>query len=345
MRARRLGEPLLEYHGGLHLRGTLLWFDAPEPRQLCFVSHALVAGGIAHQKIVSTETTAALLRAIGSADGRGRRAHEPQALVTPYRRSFALGTLELELFPAGHSLGSASLLVEHQGHTVVYAGAINPRRTALSERLEARRCDLLVLPASPAALRRLALPPAEDVERGLLRFVRETLEAKGTPVLFCAPVGEAQEVAALLGEAGLPLRAHRQIFAACRVYRERLGDRFPMRTLKRYQRSIDPAAEPSVLLWPAHLRHSPAIAQQPGARLGFVSGLALEPTVRAEMDCHEAFPLSAEADYAGLLEYVRACAPTEVALMGAGPGDLGRDLTALGIEVSFLGPERQLALF
>jgi len=119
-------ETLFEFHGGLHLKDSVLWFDAPTPKQLCFVSHGSVNGALGHQKILTTETTSELLSAMSAAHGRGRRVHEPQALVSPYGRSFSLGQLGLELFPSGFVLGSASLLVRHKGVAAVYAGAINP---------------------------------------------------------------------------------------------------------------------------------------------------------------------------------------------------------------------------
>ena len=102
---------MFEHHrGGLHLKDTLLWFDAEQPRELSFVSHALVPGAFDHEKIICTDRTARLLRAMTIAYGRGRRAHQPQVLVTPFRRTFAIGNLSLELFPAGYVLGSASLM-------------------------------------------------------------------------------------------------------------------------------------------------------------------------------------------------------------------------------------------
>ena len=62
-----------EYHGGLHLRDTILWMDAVEARSICFVSHAGVAGAQEHQKIISTAETAELLRSLAATHGRGRK--------------------------------------------------------------------------------------------------------------------------------------------------------------------------------------------------------------------------------------------------------------------------------
>ncbi len=336
---------MFEHHkGGLHLKDTLLWFDAEQPRELSFVSHALVPGALDHEKIICTDRTARLLRAMTIVYGRGRRAHQAQVLVTPFRRTFAIGALSLELFPAGYVLGSASLMVKHQGATVVYAGQINPASSGeIADRLEAQRCDVLVLPGGVSA-RRLALPPAEDVKQQLLRFVRQTLDDGRTPVLLCPVVGEAQLLVSLLAAAGLSLRLHRQIFAACSIYREELAGRFELLGARRYERPLAADAG-EVLLWPVALHRSPSLAKQERSATALVSPLAGDPEARERVGCEAGFPLSAHADYRGLLEYVRACDPKVVVLTGAHTRELRDDLSAQGVTVSEVGPRQQLSLF
>ncbi len=330
---------LFEYHGGLHLRDTVLWFDAAKPRQLCFVSHARVEGALAHQKILTTDRTGELLRALAAVDGRGRRAHEPQALVTPYRRPFSLGPLSLELFPSGHVLGAASLLVTHQGQTIVYSGEINPRRSPLTERLEARRCSVLAL-SSRFGQRRFAFPPFEQVAEGLVRFASEGLARGEMPVFFCEPLGEAQEISHLLAAAGISVRAHRLIHAVSRVYEEAGSG------LVCPRRYGGPAgAEGAALLWPLELRTSAALGRLGKLRTAFVSGLALDEEARSEAGCDAAFALSCHADYAGLLEYVQACAPERVVLTSSCGVELREDLRALGLEVTGVDPPHQMDLF
>lgn len=330
-------QQLLEYHDGVHLKDTLLWMDARRPRPLCFVSHANVPDALVHQKIVSTALTAELLRARAAAYGRGRRAHEPQALITPYGRPFLLGQLSLELFPSGSLLGAASLLVKHQGQSVVYAGDISLRRSPLVEALEARPCDLLALPARFGE-RRYVFPPAKDTAEALLAYVGDAVAAGRSVVLLCPELGEAQEVAHLLLEAELPVMAHRRVATLCRVYRE-AG--MPLGPVPQYRRGDGPVA----LLWPVDLRHSAVLKRLQGARTVLVSGRALDPQTRHEMGCDAAFALSCHADYSAVLEYVRACAPSRVVLVGGRPAHLLKDLRGLGLEVSMLGPREQMKLF
>jgi len=329
---------IFEFQGGLHLRDTVLWLDAPTPRQLCFISHADVPGASAHQKILATERTAELLRALGAAHGRGRHAHEPQALVTPYGRPFALGQLTLELFPSGNLLGAASLLIKHRGQEIIYSGEVNPRSSPLVERLETRQCDVLVI-GCRFGERRFTFPPFGQVVEGLVRFAREALQRGQTPVFFCEPVGESQDLTRILLEAGVPVRAHRLHCVASRVY-ERAGSPLEGLACHRRRGEVTPAA----LLWPPRLRTSPALERLGELRTAFVSGLALDEETRAAADCEAAFALSAQADYPGIVQYVQACKPKQVLLGGGCGSDLAEDLAALGMEVSSLGSPEQMDL-
>ena len=327
---------LFEYHGGLHLRETVLWFDAPSPRQLCFISNANVPGASGHQKVLATDRTVETLRAMGAAHGRGRRVHEPQALVSPCGRPFALGQLSLELFPSGFVLGGASLLVKHAGRSIVYAGNINPRTPpgGLVERLEARSCDILVLPC-PFGRRRHVFPPFEQTAAALERFVRDTLEREVTPVLFCAPLGEAQVVLHLLSEAGLPSRVHRRVFAATRVYRDAgrpVGE----------TRQFPPGATPEAVIWPLSLYESQALQRLGQVSRALVSGLALDDELKRKMGCDAAFAISCHADYPGHLEYVKACKPEQVVLTHGANREIKQDLEALGMKVTSVGPPQQM---
>ena len=331
---------LFEYHGGLHLRDTVLWFDAPSPRQLCFVSNANIAGASGHQKILATDRTAEALRAMSAPNPRGRGSREPQALISPFGRPFALGQLTLELFPSGFVLGAASLLVKHRGQSIVSAGHINPRPgpAGLADRLEARPCDVVVLPC-PFGLRRHVFPPLAEAAAALERFVRDSLQRDVAPVLLCSPLGEAQVVLHILSEAGLPARAHRQVVAASRFFQDAgfaLGD------IQTFPRSGDKAR---AVIWPLSLHDSPTLARLGNTSRALVSGLALDEEVKRQMGCDASFAISCHSDYAGLLEYVKACSAERVVLTHGANQEIQQDLEALGLKVSSIGPPEQMSLF
>ncbi len=331
-------ETLFEFHGGLHLTDSVLWFDAHVPKQLCFISHANVRGHNLHQKILATEHTVDLLRALASAYGRGRRVHEPPALICPYNRPFSIGQLSLELFPSGYTLGAASLFVKFKGVRISYTSGLNTQTRATIKRVEARPCDVLVL-YTLYGERRFAFPPLAQTAEALTRFVKDCLERENTPVLFCNPVGEAQEIAQILSSQGICCRMHRQIYYTSRVFQSAgasLGD------FRMFSGNVSPE---ETLLWPIALRESPTLAKVPAQRSALVSGAALDPESQKKAACEAAFAISSHADYPGILEYVRASNPAQVVLPLGASDELKADLQALGIKVSNIGPPQQLDLF
>lgn len=335
---------LLEYREGLHLKGTPLWFDAQEAKELCFVSSAVVPGAYRHAKLLTSSTTAELMRAMGAAYGRGRRVHEPQILVTPFGRPFSLGQLKLELFPSGYVLGASSLLVEHQGRRVVYAGQLSLEPHGLAERLEARRCDLLVLPY-PQGFSDAEPPSEEEVTARIIAFVEESFDRRQVPVLLCPPLASGPQVAHALASKGIGLKLHRHLFAAFRVY-ARLGGLLDLSRMRRYRGELDVVRRPEALLWPLGLQQSPALKKLSRARLAVVGARAAEPGYQEQLGCEAAFVLGPRGGTKGLIEYIKASEPGQVALVGGEPdGGLNAAISAAGIAVHHLGPRQQLPLF
>src|SRR5262245_43200152 len=112
-RARR-SLPTVTWASGIHIDGSPLWLDALEPTELCFVSHAHLPQANRHKRTLATARTVQLY-----GDKLARR---PALLPCGYRRPFALGDFELELFPSGHMLGAAQLRVRTPQGDLVYTG-------------------------------------------------------------------------------------------------------------------------------------------------------------------------------------------------------------------------------
>ena len=92
---------------GMRVKGTTLHLDPVQPTERSFLSSARAvaspgakSGAPARQQqvIATTATLALLAHRHGPIEG---------ALPVPYRQRFTLGTLDIELFPAGHVIGSA----------------------------------------------------------------------------------------------------------------------------------------------------------------------------------------------------------------------------------------------
>jgi len=323
--------PSIEYDDGLHLVGTVLWFDAPRARDLCFVSHARFGRLPSHRKVLCSQATARLAR---------RQLERATLLVSPFSHPFSLGDLNIELLPSGHMLGAAQVRVERGDETVVYAGDVLLSGTRTCEPAQVRCCDTLVVGcqyAHPA----VHLPPREETEAAVLAWVRETLGNGETPVLLAPRVGKAQDLLALLGGEGIRVRAHRQIQAHTAVYREH-GLSFPQVRAWRGAPAPDEA-----VVWPASLRGSPALRRLPRPpRFAVCSGrAAVEPEAVVQRHAaHAAFPLTNHPGFESLSQFVRASDASRVYLHRGHVAECAEALRAQGVHaVPLVGPE-QLAL-
>ena len=281
---------------GFRLRGGLLRFDAERASEMSFVSSA--ARARRHARMLCSERTLELLQ--------GRSAVR-DALPSPFGRALSLGPLRLELFPSGHVLGAAQVLVETKTRRLVYCGGFQPQGSLTAEKFQVRPCDVLLLDC-PYDAPGTAFPPAAEVHAALLSWVRATLEDGRTPVLLASALGKAQELVHLLGAQGLPLRAHAAILRWTDAYR-RAGVALAS------PRPLRGAAVPGeVSIVPPHLAASGAIAALPRASVALVSGRALDDTAVRRAGASAGFALSSHGDHAALLELVRATGATQVFL-------------------------------
>src|SRR5512142_2513743 len=204
--------PLVELHkGGLRIIDSALHLDATRRVECSFVSHAHGDHIARHDRTIATRATVSLMRHRLGAKVKG------EALPAEYRKPFGLGDLTLELFPAGHVLGSAQLRATRNGVALGYSGDLCLEPTLTAEPAEVVECDVLVL-ESTFGLPRYVFPPKEEVLGAIRRFVDDALTDGAVPVLLGYALGKAQEILKYLGEAGYRCRAHPVVHAVNKVY-------------------------------------------------------------------------------------------------------------------------------
>ncbi len=321
-------ERQFEYVGGVHLSGSILWADCERRQDLCFLSHAHADFAGKNRRILATEKTVKILtRASGKVD----------ALTSPYRRSFTLGPLRLEMHPAGHVLGSAQLLIERNGRRIVYTSDVSPRPSATAEKAKPVACDVLAIPAT-YGLPVYRFPPREEVAANVQRFVERCFEDGATPVLIAEQIGLSQELMRILGEAGMKLRVHGSIYDVAKIYRE-LGVSLP-----NSRRFAGTPARDEVVIFPPILRKHAAIRKLKKSRTAIVSGRAIEPGFAFQQRVDEAFPLADAADHDELLSFIQETGAQEIYLTDGYVEEFGAELRALGLRVFPVIPPVQLKL-
>ena len=222
-----------------------------------------------------------------------------EALPVGYRQPFGLGDSTLELFPAGHVLGSAQLRVTRGGVALGYSGDLCLQSTLTAEPAEVVECDVLVL-ESTFGIPRYVFPEKEEVLLAIRRFVDEVLSDGATPVLLGYALGKAQEILKYLGEAGYPCRAHPVVHAVNRVY-EAQGVSLPNVALL----GPEGPARGEVVVAPPHLARTSPILRIPNRRTAVLTGWAIDGR-RGFRGADAAFPLSDHADFPSLMRYAKA---------------------------------------
>ena len=314
------------WDAGFRLQRSILALDARRSSPLSFVSHAHRTAR--HERVVCTDRTLRLL---------SRNGARPDALPASFGRPFQLGPLQLELFPAGHVVGSAQLLADSRAGRLVYCGGFQPYGSLTAEKFQVRPCDVLVLDC-PYDAPEVVFPKPADVRAQILEWTHATLASGHVPVLLGTTIGKGQELLKLLGDEGLPIRAHRAIYEVGKVYRE-LG--IPLANARPFRGTPDPR---EVVLFPRHLGGSAAIRKIRKVRVALVSGRAVLPGEAHRVHVDAAFPLSDHGDHPALLSLAKASGAKQVVLSPRHTPEFARLLKRRGLKVTHFKTPEQLRL-
>ncbi|MCC5835503.1 MAG: MBL fold metallo-hydrolase [Opitutales bacterium] len=319
----------LHYKQGLFLPELNLWLDPSKRVRQAFVSHAHADHARAHQHVIATPQTLALMKA------RNMSAGETQAL--PFDRSLDLKGGRIELFPAGHVLGSAQIRVETASGSLIYTGDFKTRKGLSCEAAGSRTADVLVMETT-FGLPRYRFPSAESVHAELIAFCRQALADGCVPVVMGYSLGKAQEILAILRGQAFDIAVHESIARICDVYRF-YGVEFPP-----YGRLRDQDLDGCVVVIPPNADRKRLLSRAPKTRTAVVTGWGLDPSARFRYGCDAVFPLSDHADYDELLAFVQSVNPKLVYTLHGSAESFAQDLRARGIEARSLISNNQLEL-
>jgi putative mRNA 3-end processing factor len=196
---------------------------------VCGVARAVITHGHSdhcrpgHQAVLATEQTLAVARA---RLGEGAPT-KPQAVA--FGEVVRIGEVDVTLFPAGHVLGSAQVLMEHRGGRIVVSGDYKRRADPTCATFEPVPCDVFVTEAT-FGLPVFRHPPVQDEITRLLHSV--ALFPERCHVVGAYALGKAQRLIAELRAGGWdrPIFVHGALAAMNELYRRYgvdLGDLRP----------------------------------------------------------------------------------------------------------------------
>ena len=108
--------------------------------------------------------------------------------------------IDVQFFDAGHILGSAGILIEHDGMRLMYTGDINLADQVLHRGAEMseKKCDVLIIECTHGGTDSLFLPDWQNESRRLAARANEIIEAGGAILIPVFSLGKMQEMLALL---------------------------------------------------------------------------------------------------------------------------------------------------
>ena len=315
---------MFHWENGLKLTTADLAIDFRRRQPRAFISHAHNDHMARHEFALCTPQTAALYQL---------RLGPRRTLDLPYRQTLDWAGLRLTTYPSGHCLGSAMLLAEDRGQTLLYTGDFKLGPSLTAQRAELPHADILVI-ESTYGHPDYRLPPREESAAQFLALVRQALADDKVPVIQGYVLGKSQEITRLLTDAGIPVLQHRKIYEVSRLY-ESLG--CPLGRFERFRDRAEPGW--SVIVPPG--TPLPGLARQVRFAL---TGWAMDRGAKHRLGVDWAIPLSDHADYDELIAAIDRVAP-EVVYCTHGPESFVDRLLDLGYNARVLGKPRQQRLF
>ncbi len=295
--------------------------DPVVPVARAILTHAHADHAVAgHGEIWATPETLGLYR---------RRHPEWSGVSRPlaYGEEAARDSARLRLVPAGHVLGSAQVWIgaDESGDSLLYTGDFKLRTGRTCAPAEAPAASTLFIETT-FGLPVFVFPPRELLERRLLDACRDALAAGETPVLLAYALGKAQEVAALLTEAGIPTVLHG---AAWKLLPEYAAAGVALPLSRPYE--TGPPKEGEALVTPPSTARTPMVRAIRRRRVIYLSGWALREASRLEFEADVLLPMSDHADFPDLRRHVADVSPRRVVTLHGFARDFARILGAGGL--------------
>ncbi len=313
---------------GIKIRGLDLWLDATRSQPLSFISHAHQDHVARHQQAITSPSTANLLQK--------RDTGIKKIIRLNFHEPFQLNGVRIELFPAGHILGSAQILIEND-HRIVYTGDFKLRSSRTAESVVFKPCDILIM-ESTFGRPHYIFPPVEESLNQLIHFIHEAFEQRAVPVLYAYALGKSQEVIKILGDSGYAVCIHPIVQQFTEVY-QACGVRF---------HNLEPISGNhfyrKVLVLPPHLRRSRLVQRLHRKRTAMLTGWAVDQGAARRFGVDRAIPFSDHADFRELLTYVKRVQPRKVYTVHGFP-ELAAALRKIGFSATHLENNRQLRLW
>ena len=327
--------PLFQCDPDIRLARSEIYLDPQEPRRVGIISHGHADHIGRHEHFIATAATAAFLKIRSGDDLRGTE--------LAYRTLHRLDGFTIELFPAGHVLGSAMVRIESEAGSLAYTGDFRLAPSYTAEGAEIPRADSVIMESTYGSPE-WVFPSREEVKQRLIETVKGVLARNRTPILLAYSLGKAQETAAMLRGEGIPLVMHPTVARISAVY-ERLGVDLGDYEIWGLQSSLfgrrsTPHLRGKAVIIPPHMTSE--IRRVRNRETIALTGWALHPYRSHGAD--HGIPLSDHADFNELVDFANQCG-ARVVYVTHRSRRFAEELRRRGVRAEFLRAKPQMRLF
>ena len=307
---------------GIHLPDFDLWLDSRRKRSYGYISHAHQDHFAPHLNPLMTPETFNLVR---------DRLHNTKPHLLNLGEPFDTTRYSLKLYPAGHCLGSAQVLIKSKitNQSILYTGDIKTRYNPTCKPIQPVPCDILVI-ESTFGSPMFRFPDQKDILRQLLQTIKHWLNRHITPVILAYKTGKAQEILHHLLNNDLDVVLDPAIYDVTRRYEES-GIKFP----RPYNQFNGSSNSGEILIIPPGRKSKETLKVIPNKKTIAMSGWAADSSTRSRVGANLALPYSDHADFEDLLGYVKAVNPKKIYTVH-GFSSLAQELRTLGYDAHHL---------
>lgn len=233
---------------------------------------------------------------------RARIGEDINLQTIPYRETITINGVSVTLYPAGHIIGSAQVLVEYKGERWVVSGDYKTTDDGISPGFEPVRCHTFIT-ESTFALPVYQWKPQKDVIADIHSWIQENQSKGRNSILAAYSLGKAQRLIHNLGEYGYKFYAHGAIYNM-----QQAINKFIQMPEVTYLTKDVPKEEvkDGVIIVPPSATRTTWVKRWAPYSVGVCSGWMQVRGAQRRRNADAGFVLSDHADWPGLLDAVKA---------------------------------------
>jgi putative mRNA 3-end processing factor len=321
----------------IKVEGLPLWLDSSGfrsdksrvRRPLNFISHAHADHLGRHRRIICSKATLDLAKV---------RQKVEESIVLDWGEKQDIAGATISLYPAGHVLGSAMILIEKDGTKILYTGDFRSGKGLTTEECLPVECDTLLMECTYGQPK-YAFPPREDLLPAISEFVEGCFDDSVIPVILGYSLGKAQEAMMAMEMLGFGTVVHPAIWKLSRIY-EKHGVKFPKASLF----GQGPIGR-RVVIFPPNKTTREKVGIYGSFRTAILSGWATEAWRAKMFGADAAIAYSDHSDFEQLVDFASKCGASKVLAHHGETEKFAGFLQARGINGEPLIPSDQGKLF